>query len=237
MNEKMQRIDMYKKWLVHEDGKAISTANSYTAGVNKIQKKYHSNTKDPLVFFTCTVDDIPKLEEILEDYLPGRKYEHIFWDNGTARNGLKKYIEYLRSCHFKKPQVILLQKNPENVDITRMIDDNTLQALFLQQCAKLFPGYTMSKIAQRDGFIFLENKEEQQVLGIMLDKRGKDAGQLFLEMSTHISQLRELCKKENLSFQGVILVSKDKKKKLENACKSNPAITVKTFSLDLHLLD
>lgn len=84
-------------------------------------------------FFTCTVADIPKLEEILEDYLPGGKYEYIFWDNGTARNGLKKYIEYLRSYHFKKPQVILLHKHPANVDITKMIDDNTLQAIIHQK--------------------------------------------------------------------------------------------------------
>lgn len=232
-----QRKNNFKNWLVHKDGKAVTTANAYTSGVNQIQKKYHSDTKDPLVFFTCTVADIPKLEEILEDYLPGGKYEYIFWDNGTARNGLKKYIEYLRSYHFKKPQVILLHKHPANVDITKMIDDNTLQALFLQQFAKLFPGYTMSKIAQRDGLIFLENKEEQQVLGIMLDRKGKDAGQLFLEMSTHISPLQELCEKENLSFQGMIIVSKNKKKELEDACKSNPSITVKTFSLDLHLTD
>lgn len=232
-----QRKNNFKNWLVHKDGKAVTTANAYTSGVNQIQKKYHSDTKDPLVFFTCTVADIPKLEEILEDYLPGGKYEYIFWDNGTARNGLKKYIEYLRSYHFKKPQVILLHKHPANVDITKMIDDNTLQALFLQQFAKLFPGYTMSKIAQRDGLIFLENKEEQQVLGIMLDRKGKDAGQLFFEMSTHVSQLQELCEKEKISFQGIIITGKDKKEKLVEACKSNTSISVKTYTLELHLTD
>lgn len=89
MNAKQCRNN-FKSWLVHKDGKAVGTANSYASGVNQIQKKYHSDTKDSLVFFTCSVDDIPKLEAILEDYLPGGKYEYIFWDNGTARNGLKK---------------------------------------------------------------------------------------------------------------------------------------------------
>ena len=231
-----QRKNSFKTWLVNKDGKAVGTANSYTSGVNKIQAKYFSDTNDMLDFFTCSVDDIPKLEAILEDYLVGGKYEHVFWDNGTARNGLKKYIEYLRSYHFKKPQVIL-HKNPANVDITRMLDDNTLQALFLQQFAKLFPGYTQSKIAQRDGFIFLENKSERHVLGIMLDRKGKDAEQLFFEMSTHVSQLQTLCDKEKISFQGMIIAGKDKKKKLEEACKANPSISVKTYSLDLNLVD
>lgn len=235
MNAK-QRRDNFKTWLVNKDGKAVGTANSYASGVNKIQAKYFSDTNDMIDFFTCSVDDIPKLEAILEDYLIGGKYEHVFWDNGTAKNGLKKYIEYLRSYHFKKPQVIL-HKNPANVDITRMLDDNTLQALFLQQFAKIFPGYTQSKIAQRDGFIFLENKSERHVLGIMLDRKGKDAGQLFFEMSTHVSQLQELCEKEKISFQGIIITGKDKKEKLVEACKSNTSISVKTYTLDLHLTD
>ncbi len=231
-----QRRNSFKTWLVNEDGKAVGTANSYASGVTKIQERYRSETKDMLNFFTCSVDDIPKLEAILEDYLVGGKYEHIFWDNGTARNGLKKYIEYLRGYHFKRPQVIL-HKNPANVDITRMLDDNTLQALFLQQFEKIFPGYTQSKIAQREGVIFLENKSERHVLGIMLDRKGKGVEQLFFEMSTHVSQLQELCEKEKMSFQGMIIAGKDKKKKLEEACKNIPAILVKTYTLDLHLTD
>lgn len=85
-----QRKNNFKNWLVHKDGKAVGTANSYASGGNKIQAQYFSDTNDLLDFFTCSVDDIPKLEAILEDYLPGGKYEYIFWDNGTARNGLKK---------------------------------------------------------------------------------------------------------------------------------------------------
>jgi len=235
MNAK-QRRDNFKTWLVDKDGKTVATANAYASGVKKIQAEYHSDTNDMLDFFTCSVDDIPKLEAILEDYLVGGKYEHIFWDGGTARNGLKKYIEYLRNYHFKKPQAIL-HKNLANVDITKMLDDNTLQALFLQQFAKLFPGYTQSKIAQREGFIFLENKSERHVLGIMLDRKGKDAEQLFFEMSTHVSQLQTLCDKEKMSFQGMIIAGKDKKEKLEDACKSNTSISVKTYTLDLHLTD
>lgn len=236
MREDKQRIAMYKDWLVKKDGKKWPTAAAYTSGVNKIQKKYITETHDHFNFFTCSVDDIPKLEAILEDYLVGGKYEHSFWDNGVARNGLKKYIEYLRDYHFFRPQVIL-HKHPDNVDITKLLDDNTLQALFLHQYNKLFPEYTKSNIAQREGFIFLENKAERRVLGIMLDKKGKDASQLFFDMSTHISQLKYLCKQKNLSFQGMIITSKDKKKELEEACKGNPAITVKTYTLNLNLLD
>ena len=235
MNAKHRR-DNFKTWLVDKDGKTVATANAYASGVKKIQAEYHSDTNDMLDFFTCSVDDIPKLEAILEDYLVGGKYEHASWDGGTARNGLKKYIEYLRNYHFKKPQAIL-HKNPANVDITKMLDDNTLQTLFLQQFAKLFPGYTQSKIAQREGFIFLENKSERHVLGIMLDRKGKDAEQLFFEMSTHVSQLQTLCDKEKMSFQGMIIAGKDKKEKLEDACKSNTSISVKTYTLDLHLTD
>lgn len=35
----------------------------------------------------------------------------------------------------------------------------------------------------------------------------------------------------------MIIAGKDKKKKLEEACKNIPVILVKTYTLDLHLTD
>ncbi len=225
MNEE-QRRQAFKKWLV-DQGYGHDTASSYASGVRKIQKDYHSNIN----FFTCSVNDIDTLKGILADYSTGGK----FADHGIAKNGLKQYIEFLKS-YFKKPQVIL-HKNPDNIDITKMVDDNLLQTLFIQQCSSLFPGYTRSKIAQREGIIFFENKKEEQILGIMLDVKSKDANTMFCEMVKNLEDLQDLCQKEKMSFQGIIIVSKDKKKELDKLIKVLPNISVKTYSLSLNLLD
>ena len=229
MNEE-QRRQAFKKWLV-DQGYGHDTASSYASGVKKIQKDYHSNTGNFFNFFTCSVNDIDTLKGILAAYSTGGK----FADHGVATNGLKQYIEFLKS-YFKKPQVIL-HKNPDNIDITKMVDDNLLQTLFIQQCSSLFPGYTRSKIAQREGFIFFENKKEEQILGIMLDVKSKDANTMFCEMVKNLEDLQELCQKEKMSFQGIIIASKDKKKELDKLIKVLPNISVKTYSLSLNLLD
>ena len=229
MNEE-QRRQAFKKWLV-DQGYGHDTASSYASGVKKIQKDYHSNTGNFFNFFTCSVNDIDTLKGILADYSTGGK----FADHGVAKNGLKQYIEFLKS-YFKKPQVIL-HKNPDNIDITKMVDDNLLQTLFIQQCSSLFPGYTRSKIAQREGIIFFENKKEEQILGIMLDVKSKDANTMFCEMVKNLEDLQELCQKEKMSFQGIIIASKDKKKELDKLIKVLPNISVKTYSLSLNLLD
>ena len=225
-----QRRQAFKKWLV-DQGYGHDTASSYASGVKKIQKDYHSNTGNFFNFFTCSVNDIDTLKGILADYSTGGK----FADHGVAKNGLKQYIEFLKS-YFKKPQVIL-HKNPDNIDITKMVDDNLLQTLFIQQCSSLFPGYTRSKIAQREGIIFFENKKEEQILGIMLDVKSKDANTMFCEMVKNLEDLQELCQKEKMSFQGIIIASKDKKKELDKLIKVLPNISVKTYSLSLNLLD
>lgn len=225
-----QRRQAFKKWLV-DQGYGHDTASSYASGVKKIQKDYHSNTGNFFNFFTCSVNDIDTLKGILAAYSTGGK----FADHGVATNGLKQYIEFLKS-YFKKPQVIL-HKNPDNIDITKMVDDNLLQTLFIQQCSSLFPGYTRSKIAQREGFIFFENKKEEQILGIMLDVKSKDANTMFCEMVKNLEDLQELCQKEKMSFQGIIIASKDKKKELDKLIKVLPNISVKTYSLSLNLLD
>jgi len=225
-----QRRQAFKKWLV-DQGYGHDTASSYASGVKKIQKDYHSNTGIFFNFFTCSVNDIDTLKGILAAYSTGGK----FADHGIAKNGLKQYIEFLKS-YFKKPQVIL-HKNPDNIDITKMVDDNLLQTLFIQQCSSLFPGYTRSKIAQREGFIFFENKKEEQILGIMLDVKSKDANTMFCEMVKNLEDLQELCQKEKMSFQGIIIASKDKKKELDKLIKVLPNISVKTYSLSLNLLD
>ena len=229
MNE-AQRRQAFKKWLV-DQGYGHDTASSYASGVKKIQKDYHSNTGNFFNFFTCSVNDIATLKGILAAYSTGGK----FADHGIPTNGLKQYIEFLKS-YFKKPQVIL-HKNPDNIDITKMVDDNLLQTLFIQQCSNLFPGYTRSKIAQREGFIFFENKKEEQILGIMLDVKSKDANTMFCEIVKNLEVLQKLCQKEKMSFQGIIIASKDKKKELDELIKVLPNISVKTYSLSLNLLD
>ena len=234
MNGKQRRQE-FKTWLVaqrYEHG----TANSYASGVNKIEEDYFSNTGNFLSFFTCSVNDIDTLKGILADYSKGGKFAFHILDHGGAKNGLKKYIEFLEKYYFKKTQVIL-QKNPDNIDITKMVDDNLLQTLFLQQCSDFFPGYTRSKIAQREGIIFFENKKEEQILGIMLDVKSKDATTMFCEMAKNLEDLQKLCQKEKMSFQGIIIASKDKKKELDKLIKVLPNISVKTYSLSLNLLD
>ena len=231
----MTRKASFKKWLIDEKHMAPGTANSYSCGVKKIQNHYRNLTGDYIDFYLCNISDIPTLKNILKDYEPKAKFEHIFNDNGTARNGLRKYIEFL-TCHFQTPQAILL-KHPSNVNITKLLDNTTLQTLILQQYDKLFPGYTLSKITIREGFIFLENKEERKVLGIMPDKQDKDASRLFWEMSQNLPDLQALCTKEKMSFHGIIIASTDKKKDLDVVTKSNSAISVKTYSVSLNLLD
>lgn len=230
-----QRKQAFKTWLV-DQGYGDGTASSYASGVNKIEEDYFSSTGNFLSFFTCSVNDIHTLEGILKDYSKGGKFAFHILDHGGAKNGLKQYIKFLKEYYSKKPQVIL-HKNPDNIDITKMVDDNLLQTLFIQQCSNLFPGYTRSKIAQREGFIFFENKKEEQILGIMLDVKSKDANTLFCEMAKNLKDLQELCQKEKMSFQGIIIASKDKKKELDKLIGVLPNISVKTYSLSLNLLD
>ena len=71
----------------------------------------------------------------------------------------------------------------------------------------------------------------------MLNKREKKAGDMFLEMSKHITQLQALYEKENMTLQGIIITDKGKKRELEGPSKLIPSISVKTYTLDLHLTD
>lgn len=226
--------EKFINWMITEDHKKPATAKQYAKGVEKIEEVYFSETDDFLNFFACDFAAIPKLEEILQDYLPGGEKEHLFEDHGTARSGLKKYIQYLHWIE-KNGQQVIHKQGP--VDIVKLLDNNVLQALFLQQIESLFPGYVKKNVPEIGGVILLENKEKKQILCVMLNKREKKAGDMFLEMSKHITQLQALYEKENMTLQGIIITDKGKKRELEDPSKLIPSISVKTYSLSLNLLD
>lgn len=132
-----------------------------------------------------------------------------------------------------KSQGVLAHTNLQDIDISQSVSNELLQNLLLQQFARLFPSYKISKEAQRPNTIILESEAEKKALVIMVDATGAAKKDLFFSLSEMIIDLDVLFAKRQFSVQRMIITGKcdDVFVKM---CKHS-GIEVKTYSLNLQL--
>ena len=224
LDEEEKRKNAFRNWM-KKKGYKDAAITAYTSFINSIEKDYQEKSGTVFCIWNCEINDISKLKVILKTLLND--------DHAGKQNALKRYIEFLPE--YFNSQGVLAHKIPEDSDILPYLSDDLIKMLFRKDLAKLFPQYKISKEAQRENTIILENVADKKALAIMFSATGADNKDLFFDLSSNLKELKELFA-EKMSVKGLIITGQDEGGKLAAAC-ANSDIEVKTYSLDLRLND
>ncbi len=94
LNYTRNKKDKFEEWLI-QNGKKQTTAKQYSGAINSISKHYLEETSQNIDIYQ--IEDIKLLAEIRADYIQtGRFSQFGQQGNGTNRNAIARYEEYIR---------------------------------------------------------------------------------------------------------------------------------------------
>ncbi len=241
--------EQFRKWMIGVENKKASTANSYVYAINRISSDYARNERNSIDIYKCFDTEI--LKTIRDLYSITGKYKDFgSIGNGTVRNAIATYVRF-----FEKQDVNIEddKTNEQRTDVEAPMTDSLnnndrafsyesdLKNTIVEQVNVLFPEYEIFG-SEMEGVeynidgkridILLEKKNVKELLVVELKADCANFG-VFGQVSMYIGMLKE--KFNNYEIHGLI-IAKCIDKGLIAACKTNPNIKTKQYSMKLELI-
>ncbi len=240
-----------------KEGKKQNTAYAYANSIDKISQHYSEQTGNAINIYR--EKDIGLIKNISGKYSTSGSYaEFGNKGNGTIRNAIATYLRFLEhtnkgseisSSDFKNsdPEGVICEEgndadNEKSSNNYNFTYERDLQYSLILQVDQLFPGY---KIYGNDNEgvefliegkridLLLENIEDGSLLAIEL-KSGEADFRVFGQISMYLGLLSK--RFPHKSANGVIIAGAINDT-LQNACLTTEKIKLKTYQMQLTLID
>ncbi|CAC9622437.1 hypothetical protein [uncultured Gammaproteobacteria bacterium] len=219
--------EKFKKYLSKKY--ADSTVNSYLSGINHLSQNYGQD-----IF---RVTDLNKVVEILHLYgLGGAKRPVGDYGNGSARNGIVQYHNFIKSRSrneieedFIKPETI----STEKIENRRFSYERDLHTTLKNQISELFPQYELieSEYSIENVRLDLLLQNDNELLVVEL-KAGVATYEVYGQISMYIGLVKN--KHPEHIVKGLIIAS-EIHKGLVAACTTSDLVECKKYKMKLSL--
>ena len=247
--------EKFEFWMKTKEGKKQNTAYAYANSIDKISRHYSKNTKNNIDIYREKNFSI--IEKISADYsIRGRFAQFGNEGNGTIRNAIATYVRFLKRQNLGKElsstEGLSEQETlPDETDINEdeiksgnynFTYERDLKNSLINQTNLLFPGFVIYG-SNREGVEFsiegkridllLENTADQSLLAVEL-KSGEADFRVFGQISMYLGLFSKRFPER--TAKGVIIAG-EIDETLLNACLTTEKITLKTYQMQLTLID
>ncbi|WP_319574998.1 hypothetical protein [uncultured Desulfobacter sp.] len=245
----------FDSWMKVKEGKKPNTAYAYANSIDKISQHYSEQTGNKLNIYR--ENDINIIKKISYEYSTRGSYADFGnKGNGTIRNAIATYVRFiehtnmgseLSSAESSATQEVIFEEENEVDNETASNSYNftyerDLKYSLIMQVDQLFPGYKIYG-NENEGVEFLiegkridlllENIGDGSLLAIEL-KSGEADFRVFGQISMYLGLLSKQF--PNKTAMGVIIAG-EINDTLQNACLTNDKIKLKTYQMQLTLID
>lgn len=252
--------EIFEKWMRVKEGKKTNTAYQYAASIAKISNHYSQNTGKKVDIYR--ENDLSVIQKISECYSVGGRYSEFGnMGNGTIRNAIATYFRFLKSSQVGKVDLVSelntmddLNNIPDVDDGNSVVDDEItsynynftyerdLKNSLIAQAEQIFTDYKIYG-ENNDGVEFLvegkridlllEHKTDKTLLAVEL-KSGEADFRVFGQISMYIGLLSKIF--PDRVAKGLIIAG-EINDSLKNACLITDKISLKTYKMQLTLID
>lgn len=237
------------------EGKKPNTAYAYANSINRISQHYSEQTNNKINIYR--EKDINLIRKISSEYTTSGKYaEFGNKGRGTIRNAIAAYVRFLEHINMgsnlssaessDSQEALFEERNEIDDEITsnnyNFTYENDLKYSLIMQVDQLFPGYQIFgnnnegvefQIEGKRIDLLLENIENGSLLAIEL-KSGEADFRVFGQISMYLGLLSKHF--PNKTATGVIIAG-EINDTLQNACLITDKIKLKTYQMQLTLID
>jgi len=245
----------FKSWMRTKEDKKDTTAYMYANSIDKISQHYSEHTMNKInVYYE---KDINLIKKISSEYgISGRYAEFGKKGNATIRNAIATYVRFLEYINiggelssaegtvdqkefFEEGNEIDDEKILNNYNFTYERD---LKYSLIMQADQLFPEYKIYGnnnegveflIEGKRIDLLLENIEDGSLLAIEL-KSGEADFRVFGQIAMYLGLLSKHFPDKTATG---IIIAGDINDNLQNACLTTDKITLKTYQMQLTLID
>lgn len=220
----MNNLDKFKIYLTERLSQ--NSVTSYIAGLRYLSKDYGSDI--------LQISDITQANKLKERYgLQGDKRSVGEYGNGTARNAMNKYANFLEDSVSLVCQPTQSISNPIPESNRKFTYEHDLHITLETQISELFPGYSLvgSEYSIEGVRIDLLLERDNELLVIEL-KAGIAKYEVFGQISMYLGLIQD--KFPDYKVYGLIIAN-EIHKGLTAACKTNASISCKKYTMKLAL--